>query len=117
MDLSVIISSIVSVIVAFGGSSLLFYSQNKRLKKAEADAKILENSMKLYEGVLKERDDYRKRLYESYDHRRKIHDEANKLRVKLAEKEVYITKLEWCKCVVNDCDRRTPPRIYEEENV
>lgn len=115
MDLSVIISSIVSVIVAFGGSSLLFYSQNKRLKKAEADAKILENTMKLYEVVLKERDDYRKRLYESYDHRRKIHDEYNLLKVNNTEKDVYITKLEWCKCIVNGCDRRTPPRNYNDE--
>lgn len=115
MDLSVLISSIVSVIVAFGGSSLLFYSQNKRLKKAEADAKILENSMKLYEGVLKERDDYRKRLYESYEHRRKIADECNDLKVKNAEKDVIITKLEYCKCIINGCDRRTPPRNYDEE--
>lgn len=115
MDLSVIISSIVSVVVAFGGSSLLFFTQNKRLKKAEADAKILENTMKLYEVVLKERDDYRKRLYESYDHRRKINDECNRLKVNNAEKDVYITKLEWCKCVVNGCDRRTPPRNYNDE--
>lgn len=115
MDLSVIISSIVSVVVAFGGSSLLFFTQNKRLKKAEADAKILENIMKLYEAAMKERDDYRIRLYESYDHRRKIHDECNRLKVNNAEKEVYITKLEWCKCVVNGCDRRTPPRNYNDE--
>lgn len=115
MDLSVIISSIVSVVVAFGGSSLLFFTQNKRLKKAEADAKIIENSMKLYEGVLKERDDYRKRLYESYDHRRKINDECNHLKVNNAEKDVIITKLEYCKCIINGCDRRTPPRNYDEE--
>lgn len=116
MDLSVLISSIVSVIVAFGGSSLLFYSQNKRLKKAEADAKILENAMKHYDVAIKERDDYRTRLYESYDHLRKISEECNSLKVKNAEKDVYITMLEWCKCVVNGCDRRTPPRNYNDEN-
>ena len=116
MDLlTVVISSICSVLVSFGGSSLLFFTQNKRLKKAEADAKILENSMKLYEGVLKERDDYRKRLYESYEHRRKIADECNDLKVKNAEKDVIITKLEYCKCIINGCDRRTPPRNYDEE--
>lgn len=115
MDLSVIISSIVSVVVAFGGSSLLFYSQNKRLKKAEADGKNLENLIKVYEISEKEKNDYRKRLFESYEHRRQLADEINTLRVQLAEKDVTITKLEYCKCIINGCKRRTPPRNYEEE--
>lgn len=116
MDLiTVVISSLCSVLVSFGGSSLLFFTQNKRLKKAEADAKILENAMKHYDVAIKERDDYRKRLYESYEHRRKIADDCNDLKVKNAEKDVIITKLEYCKCIINGCKRRTPPRNYGEE--
>lgn len=131
----VVISSLLSL---FGtiliGGGVLFYRQTKRFKKAEAKLKEME-SASLEKDVLakdlqnvktttaewislyEEQKSYSKRLENKIqvlnDELKQKNKDINEYKELDTKQRIAITNLNWEKCVVNDCEKRKPPRNFQ----
>lgn len=120
--LNIIVTAVCTIIGALGGGSLLYFRQNKALKKIEVERSQADEWKKLYDEQCERTQESDNRCHELYLQRKKLYDEKieahihiAKLEVQLAQKDVEIVGLKHCKCIVNHCTKRTPPREYETE--
>lgn len=124
-----IIIAIVGLISTVLTGGLVYYKQNKKykdlenqLKEIEVDNEIIKQWECLYQEEKAKNTILENRLSELYKHRKLQSEEISNLKEKLANKEVelakkdvIITGLNYCKCVVNECNNRKPKRDYETD--
>lgn len=124
-----IIIAIIGVVSNCITGGLVYYKQNKKskdienkLKEKEVDNKIIIQWEKLHQEEQDKNTVLENRLTELYKHRKIQAEEINMLKEKLSKKEVdlakkdvVITGLNYCKCVVNECNNRKPKRDYETD--
>lgn len=111
--LEIILTSIVSVLgVVIGGQGVLFYKQNKRLKKLEGDEKSIENDTKVSDGwqeyaekMVADRDKYE----DKYEKKDMEYQQAIK---KCTDLECENIKLKMTHCEIPNCANRQPPTGY-----
>lgn len=111
--LEIILTSVVSVLgLVIGGQGVLFYNQNKRLKKLEGDEKSIDNDSKLGDGwkayaqkMETDRDEYEKK----YENMSKDYYDLHK---KYTETECDNIKLRMTHCEIPNCPDRKPPTGY-----
>ena len=111
--LEIILTSVVSVIgLVIGGQGVLFYNQNKRLKKLEGDEKSIENDTKVSDGwqeyaekMVADRDKYE----DKYENKDKEYQQAIK---KCTDLECENIKLKMTHCEIPNCANRQPPTGY-----
>lgn len=106
---STIVAAIVGLLSAFGGGSIIYARQTRRLKEIENEAKQSDEWRKLYEEMKKEAVERDRKIDDLYGEISKHRDEKVEMRKELARLEVQVAKLGYTKCEVLYCPDRVPP--------
>lgn len=111
--LSVVLTAIVSFVSAMGGGSILFVRQNRRMKELEIESKQSDEWKKLYE--LSDADSKRKdnKIDELYTERQQLLERLIGKERHISSLIVYIERLLFARCDVDECGKRCPPRHYK----
>lgn len=112
-NLEIILTTISSILgLLVGGQGILFYKQNKRIKKLEGDEKSIDNDTKVGDGwkayaekMETDRDEYETK-YES------MCKDYYELHKKYTTTECENIKLKMTHCEVPNCGNRQPPTGY-----
>ena len=109
---NIVISAVIGIAGAFGGGSIIFARQTRKMKEIENEAKQSDEWRKLYEemkGEVKERDVKIDELYIQINNHRDVEITLQK---KITQLEVSNTKLQLTHCQVKGCVNREPPSGY-----
>lgn len=105
------------------GAGILFFSQNKRMKEAEARMKEIEAEAKqslewkkLYDVSDADSREKDTKIDKLYDERQELLHKIIEIERRSAVKDIKIAHLEYERCDNNDCNKRHPPRIYGRAN-
>lgn len=119
-EIIAIISTLLSFIIGTGG--ILFYKQSKRLKTAEAAAAEKDVLKHDLENQKSTNDEWIRLYEETKEALEKAQSNVNTLNAKLqkateleSQQRLVINDLNWSRCIVNDCSKRTPPRDFEKK--
>lgn len=124
---TVIYTSIIALISALGGGSVIFFRANKKLKNIEVESRQSDEWQRLYKTLLDDNRDKDTKLDALYAERQKLYERLADGEKESAMREMeYIkqsamaeverTKLEYARCDVDDCLKRKPPRVYNQSN-
>ena len=116
MSAEVIISIITSVAALIGGGAgVLYWHENKALKRQEVQDAEIKNELQqaeawkaLFESERERNKDKSARLKELYALRDQQKEDINALRLQ-------VEKLSWYHCTVNGCKNRRPPHVFDAE--
>lgn len=113
-----IISSIITVLI--GANGVLFYRINHGLKKTQLQREQSSEWEKLYVEEKNEVKGLTERMNDLYHQRLELFNEANNLKVQIAQKEVElarkdveIAKIKFDRCIIPNCRKRVPKRDEE----
>lgn len=137
-----IIVALITLAGTIVGGGIIFYKQNKKLKEMDvkyrnAEAKGLEaqtngqvvnnensaaefwkkSSISLQDEVNDLRQQIKLKdnsIMEYVKYNRRLNDMIHDYEVMDTQKSSAIAYLEWCRCEINDCFRREPPRDYQK---
>lgn len=112
---STIVTIITTLIGLVGGSvGIIFWRENKALKQAEVQNQLVEVELKeadewnkLYKEQKEKYDAKSAELKTLYAENAKLKDDVNRYKFK-------IQQLNWFKCCDNLCNKRQPPRNFNE---
>lgn len=112
-NLEIILTAISSILgLLVGGQGILFYRQNKRIKKLEGDEKSIDNDTKISDGwqeyaekMVNDRDKYE----EKYE---KLYKEYQEKSRQCTDYECENIKLKMTHCEVTNCGNRQPQTGY-----
>lgn len=120
IEIIAIISTLFTLIVGTGG--ILFYKQSKRLKAAEAAAAEKDVFKRDLENQKSTNDEWIRLYEETKEALKEAQSKMYELNTKLqtateldGQQRLAINNLTWSRCVVNGCDKRTPPRDFEKK--
>lgn len=105
LDITSIITCVVSALSGGGIGWLINASENKRKAQLENDHSASEAWKELYERADKECEDVKKEVTELRDENAQMHEKINDLTAKYAAANCQ-------KCTVNGCKERKPPRDW-----
>lgn len=106
---STIVAAIVGLLSAFGGGSIIYARQTRRLKEIENEAKQSDEWRKLYEEMKKEAAERDRKIDDLYNEISKHRDEKGVMRKEIAKLEVQVAQLRYTKCEKLYCADRVPP--------
>jgi len=104
--INIVVAAICSLFGALGGGSILYFKQNKQLKKLEVTRNQADEWRRLYD----EADGERKALGSKLDEMR---NERDDLRMEIGKRDLEIQKLRWFHCTVSGCQKRQPPHVFD----
>ncbi len=107
--LSTIVAAIVGLAGAFGGGSIIYARQTRRLKEIENEAKQSDEWRKLYEEMKAEAKERDRKIDVLYEEISKHRDAKADLRKELATLETEVAKMRFLKCEKLYCSDRVPP--------
>lgn len=120
--LTTIVNSVCTLLGILGaGTSVLFYTQNKRMHQAEAKTKEVEAEAhqslewkKLFDQSDADRRDLDKKIDALYAERQQLLHTIIERDKTISCKDILIERYKFDRCIVNDCTKRNPPRKYNE---
>lgn len=104
--ITIIVGAACSLIGAFGGGSVLYFQQNKKLKSLE----VIHNQADEWKRLYDEADTERKEKDVKLD---KMREERDSAKSDSAHKDLDIQKLRWYHCTCNGCKNRRPPHVFD----
>lgn len=111
--MTVIVSALSALLGALGGSGLLYFRQNRKLKEIEVEAKQSEEWKKLYETSDTDSREKDHKIDALYSERQGLLERLIEKERVIASKDIEMERLSFARCDVNECRKRKPPRRYE----
>ena len=93
---------------AFGGGSILYFRQNKKLKEMEVVHTQSDEWQELYNDLKEEKKRLNCKVDELYKERNSMVEEKQQLQLK-------VQQLCWYRCEVEHCQKRKPPHVYSAQ--
>lgn len=123
MDITTIMAALSSLAAIVTGLGWIITAREKKLlAKKEVDTKTIENLSKVndeWQESLsqcdKDREFYRATILQKDGEIKELNKALLEAQREANEAKFECKKLEWCKCTINDCPKRKPPRDFESE--
>ena len=106
--ISILVGAICSLVGAFGGGSILYFRQNKKLKEMEVVHTQSDEWQELYNDLKEEKKRLNCKVDELYKERNSMIEEKQQLQLK-------VQQLCWYRCEVEHCQKRKPPHVYSAQ--
>lgn len=108
-------SAAAAIIGALGGGGLFYIRETKRDKRLDIELKEADAWRELYNEQKVRGDEKSERLRERYAYEDKLKLELVEKDKTIAQRDMQIERLEWFRCVKNDCTSRCPKRKYDKD--
>jgi hypothetical protein len=113
--ISVIVSSIATLVgLVGGGVGIFFWQENKALKQAEVKDQLVDVELKEADEWHKLYNEQKEKCDAKSAENRELYNEIAQLKEDKSKLKFKIQQLNWYKCCDNACDKRQPPRDFNE---
>lgn len=111
--LTILCSAAAALIGALGGGGIFFIRENKRDKRLDIELKEADAWRELYNEQKRRGDEKSERLRERYAYEDGLKSQLVEKDKVIAQKDMQIERLEWYRCINNNCDKRNPKRRFD----
>lgn len=114
--INIIVTSAVAIVSALGGSSVLYFRQDRKNKELQNEISAISEWQELYKELKEENARLNEKIDELYGKIEYHRDEKTDLRntiltnaKKISDLEISLVEMSQWKCEVRQCSKRRPP--------
>lgn len=114
--LQVVMPCITTLVGLVGGSvGVLYWRENKSLKKKEVEKAAIENELQQAEAWKDLFTQEHEKCERKSQEKRELYIERDELKEQLNKAHFRIEQLCWYHCTVNGCQKRRPPHTFDKD--